>query len=62
MPIEAVGVVIGVLGHAAGVEGEEVAYRLVLDQHAGGVDQDQAGDEMARVAHGHLGGDPAADG
>ena len=60
--VEAVGVVERVLGHAAGVEREEVADRLSLDQHADRVDQDQAADQPGLVAHGHLGADPATDG
>ena len=60
--IEAFGVVEGVLRDAAGVEGEEVADRLPVDQHADRVDEDQAADEPGIVARGHVGADPAADG
>ncbi|GHJ99167.1 hypothetical protein SY2F82_09650 [Streptomyces sp. Y2F8-2] len=59
--VVAVRVVPGVLGDAAGVEGEEVGHRLVLDVHADGVDQDEAADDPGGVAHGHLRGDPAAE-
>ena len=59
--VEAGRVVPGVLGDAAGVEGEEVGDRLGLDVHSDGVDQDESGDESRGVPYGHLGGGPAAE-
>ncbi len=60
--VEAVGVVVGILGDAAGVEGEEVADRLSCDLHAAGIDEDKARDTAALVAQGHLAGDPSTEG
>lgn len=59
--MEARRVVPGVLGHAPGIEREEVPDGLGLDVDPDGIDQDESGDGSVGVPYGHFRGDPAAD-
>jgi hypothetical protein len=59
--VEAIGVVEGVFGDALGVEGEEIADRLIVDIDADGVEPDEAADASGVIAAGHLGADPTTE-
>ena len=60
--VEAVGIVEGILGDAARIQGEEIDNRLPRDVDAGGIDEDETADSTGLVTGSHVSGDPAADG